>query len=126
MSGDQVGKIYYRIMIAYIVWSLIMQTVFLYFSDARDGTDCGDTNNLGLGLTAILVLMNNHRFLPKEIRPGWIHSLGVAGCAVFYLGMTALVFARTPEVLWFFALFGVWVLIWWCFLKKKPTLNNEV
>ena len=127
MSGDQVGKIYYRIMIAYIVWSLIMQTVFLYFSDAKGMVlTVANTNNLGLGLTAILVLMNNHRFLPKEIRPGWIHSLGVAGCAVFYLGMTALVFARTPEVLWFFALFGVWVLIWWCFLKKKPTLNNEV
>ena len=76
MSGDQVGKIYYRIMIAYIVWSLIMQTVFLYFSDAKGMVlTVANTNNLGLGLTAILVLMNNHRFLPKEIRPGWIHSL---------------------------------------------------
>lgn len=128
MKADQVGKIYYRIMVAYIAWSLIMQTVFLYFSDAKGMVlTVANTGNLVLGLTALLILVNNHRFLPKEIRPGWIHSSGLACCAIFYLGMTILVFARAPEVLWFFALFGVWVLIWWCFLRQKrtPAMNVD-
>ena len=122
MKSDQVGKIYYRIMVAYIVWSLIMQTIFLYYSDAKGMVlTVANTNNLGLGLTAVLVLLNNHRFLPKELRPGLFHSLGVIGCAVFYLGMTALVFAQKPEVLWFFALFAVWGGIWFCFIRKQKS-----
>tara|TARA_B100000945_G_C20416726_1_gene615556 strand:- start:1272 stop:3128 length:1857 start_codon:yes stop_codon:yes gene_type:complete len=126
MKSDQVGKIYYRIMVAYIIWSLIMQTVFLYYSDAKGMVlTVANTNNLGLGLTAVLVLLNNHRFLPKELRPGWIHSLGVFGCAVFYLGMTTLVFAQTPEVLWFFALFAVWGLIWYCFIRKQQSQMRD-
>ncbi|MEC9096449.1 MAG: Nramp family divalent metal transporter, partial [Planctomycetota bacterium] len=122
MKADQVGKIYYRIMVAYIIWSLIMQTVFLYYSDAKGMVlTVANTNNLGLGLTAVLVLLNNHRFLPKELRPGWIHSLGVFGCAVFYLGMTALVLAQKPEVLWFFALFAIWGVIWFFFIRAQKT-----
>lgn len=128
MKSDQVGKIYYRIMVAYIIWSLIMQTVFLYYSDAKGMVlTVANTNNLGLGLTAVLVLLNNHRFLPKQLRPGWIHSLGVFGCAVFYLGMTALVFAQKPEVLWFFALFAIWGVIWFCFIRNQQSqMSNEM
>lgn len=128
MKSDQVGKIYYRIMVAYIIWSLIMQTVFLYYSDAKGMVlTVANTNNLGLGLTAVLVLLNNHRFLPKQLRPGWIHSLGVFGCAVFYLGMTVLVFAQKPEVLWFFALFAIWGVIWFCFIRNQQSqTTNEM
>ena len=126
MKSDQVGKIYYRIMVAYIIWSLIMQTVFLYYSDAKGMVlTVANTNNLGLGLTAVLVLWNNHRFLPKQLRPGWIHSLGVFGCAVFYLGMTALVFAQKPEVLWFFALFAIWGVIWFCFIRNQQFQTSK-
>ena len=49
-------------------------------------------NNLGLGVTAFLVLRNNLVYLPKQLRPNWIHCAGVLGCGVFYLGMAALVF----------------------------------
>ena len=128
MKSDQVGKIYYRIMVAYIIWSLMMQTVFLYYSDAKGMVlTVANTNNLGLGLTAVLVLLNNHRFLPKQLRPGWIHSLGVFGCAVFYLGMTVLVFAQKPEVLWFFALFAIWGVIWFCFIRNQQSqTTNEM
>lgn len=126
MKSDQVGKIYYRIMVAYIIWSLIMQTVFLYYSDAKGMVlTVANTNNLGLGLTAVLVLLNNHRFLPKQLRPGWIHSLGVFGCAVFYLGMTVLVFAQKPEVLWFFALFAIWGVIWFCFIRNQQFQTSK-
>jgi len=126
MKSDQVGKIYYRIMVAYIIWSLIMQTVFLYYSDAKGMVlTVANTNNLGLGLTAVLVLLNNHRFLPKQLRPGWIHSLGVFGCAVFYLGMTVLIFAQKPEVLWFFALFAIWGVIWFCFIRNQQFQTSK-
>ena len=126
MKSDQVGKIYYRIMVAYIIWSLMMQTVFLYYSDAKGMVlTVANTNNLGLGLTAVLVLLNNHRFLPQQLRPGWIHSLGVFGCAVFYLGMTVLVFAQKPEVLWFFALFAIWGVIWFCFIRNQQFQTSK-
>ncbi|MEC9093095.1 MAG: Nramp family divalent metal transporter [Planctomycetota bacterium] len=119
MAGKEVGRIYYRIMALYVVWSLVMQTVFLYFSDAKGMVlTVANTNNLSLGLTAILILYNNHKFLPKEIRPRLIHTLGMIGCATFYLGMTLLVFAQKPEVFWFFGLFACWILIWWLFVRN--------
>ena len=49
-------------------------------------------NNVGLGFTAFFILRNNIKYLPKEIRPGWIHRIGTVGCGIFYLGMAALVF----------------------------------
>ena len=126
MRSDQVGKIYYRIMAVYIVWSLMMQTVFLYFSDAKGMVlTVANTNNMALGLTAILVLVNNHRFLPKPLRPRWYNTLGMLGCAGFYLGMTVLVFAQKPEVFWFFALFAAWSIVWFLMFRKPPTSQPD-
>jgi hypothetical protein len=120
MKPDQVGRIYYRIMIVYIGWSLVMQTVFLRFSDAKGMVlTVANTNNLAIGLTAILVLINNHRFLPRELRPRWYNTVGMSFCAIFYLSMTVLVFAQRPEVFWFFGLFVVWVFVWWLLIKRK-------
>ena len=127
MSSHQVGKIYYRIMAVYIIWSLIMQTFFLYFSDAKGMVlTVANTNNMALGLTAILVLINNHRFLPKALRPRWYNTVGMVGCASFYLGMTILVFAQKPEVFWFFALFAAWSIIWFIMFRKPPHSQTEV
>jgi hypothetical protein len=120
MAPDQVGKIYYRIMAGYIVWSLIMQTVFLRYSDARGMVlTVANTNNLAIGLTAILVLVNNCRFLPRQLRPRWFNVVGMTCCAVFYLGMTILVFAQKPAVFWFFGLFGIWIGIWWFVFREQ-------
>ena len=120
MKSDQVGKIYYRIMIVYIIWSLVMQTVFLRYSDAKTMVlTVANTNNLAIGLTAILVLINNRRFLPPELRPRWYNTAGMIFCAVFYLGMTVLVFAQKPQVFWFFGLFVIWIVTWWLIFKRK-------
>ncbi len=51
-------------------------------------------NNLALGLTAFVVLDNNLRFLPKELRPGWAARLGMSFCGIFYLGLALLVFVE--------------------------------
>jgi tellurite resistance protein TehA-like permease len=97
-----------------------MQTVFLRFSDAKGMVlTVANTNNLAIGLTAILVLINNHRFLPRELRPRWYNTVGMSFCAIFYLSMTVLVFAQRPEVFWFFGLFVVWVFVWWLLIKRK-------
>lgn len=126
MHSNEVSKIYYGIMIVYIVWSLVMQTVFLKYSNARGMVlTVANTNNLALGLTAIMVLVNNLRFLPPAIRPRWWHTCGMIACAVFYLGMTVLVCWMTPASLWFFALFGVWMVVWLVFAglrRTKPSL----
>jgi hypothetical protein len=49
-------------------------------------------NNLAIGVTSLQLLYINHRLLPREIKPRWYHSAGLILCAVFYLGLTALVF----------------------------------
>ena len=49
-------------------------------------------NNVAIGVTAVHLLWINARLLPAELRPRWFNRLGVAGCAVFYLGMALLVF----------------------------------
>ena len=49
-------------------------------------------NNVALGGTAFVVLYVNRRFLPPPLRPGWLPSLGLVACGVFYLGLAALVF----------------------------------
>jgi hypothetical protein len=57
-------------------------------------------NNLAIGATAVHLLWINCRLLPRELRPRWYHRLGVAGCAVFYLGLALLVFLnkQLPEL----------------------------
>lgn len=91
MDPHQVKYIYYAILSAYVLWSLLC--AYLFSSVPKLMTDfIANFNNLALGITAFQLLWINHRLLPQPLRPRWYHTLGVLGCGVFYLGLAALVF----------------------------------
>ncbi len=92
MQPHQVKFIYYAILGSYVMWSLVCA---YFFSNApKLMTDfIANFNNLAIGLTSFQLLWLNHSLLPRELRPKWYQSVGVAGCGVFYLGLAGLVFA---------------------------------
>lgn len=92
MRPHQVKWIYYTILFSYVLWSLAC--AYFFSAIPRLMTDfIANFNNLALGVTSLQLLWINHRLLPRELRPRWYHSAGVAGCSVFYLGLAWLVFA---------------------------------
>lgn len=91
MQPHQVKTIYYSILGAYVVWSLIC--AWLFSAIPRLMTDfIANFNNLAIGVTSFQLLWLNHRLLPRQLRPRWYNSLGVACCGVFYVGLATLVF----------------------------------
>ena len=94
MTPDKAKYIYYTILAFYVVWSFVAATIFLLFGDAPKVMVLviANLNNIALGLTAFIILWNNHKLLPKELRPRWYNNVGVIGCGVFYLGLSLLVF----------------------------------
>jgi hypothetical protein len=96
MSGNQVRKVYYTILGLYVLWSLICAYLFSTYGTPKLMTIViANLNNLAIGATAVHLLWINCRLLPVELRPRWYHRLGVAGCAVFYLGLALIVFLNT-------------------------------
>ena len=76
---------------SYVLWSFVC--AFLFSNAPRLMTDfIANCNNLALGVTSFQLLWINRTLLPPELRPRWYHQMGVLGCGVFYLGLTALVF----------------------------------
>jgi hypothetical protein len=117
MDSSQVGRIYYRIMVVYLAWQFLMCTFFLYFSNARGMVlVVANANNIGLGTTALLLLYTNLRLLPPALRPRWINIIGLSMCAVFYLGLAALVTIQKPISLCYFGFFVIWGVLWWIFI----------
>jgi len=79
--------------VIYVFWSFLCAWYFTRFESPKVMVlVIANLNNIGLGITAFLLLRNNLAYLPKAIRPGWIHCIGIFMCGVFYLGMAALVF----------------------------------
>ncbi len=100
--SDQAKWIYYSILGFYVLWSLVCAYLFSTYGTPKLMTIViANLNNLAIGLTAIQLLWINHTLLPREIKPRWYHSLGVASCAAFYLGLAVLVFLEKqwPEIL---------------------------
>ena len=95
MQPHQVGRIYYTILVIYVSWSFICAWYFTKYESPKVMVlVIANLNNIGLGLTAFLVLRNNLVYLPRQLRPGWIHRIGIIGCGVFYLGLALLVFSQ--------------------------------
>lgn len=99
MQPHQVKHIYYTILGAYVLWSFLF--AFL-FSNApqRMTAFIANFNNVAIGVTSFQLLWINHKLLPRELRPRWYHSLGVAGCGIFYLGIAMLVFVYKIWPMW--------------------------
>jgi hypothetical protein len=105
MQPHQVKRIYYSIFAFYVFWSFMCAWLFLQFGQPKLMVlVIANFNNLALGITAVLILWTNLRFVPKQLRPGWINIIGVACCAIFYLGLAGLVFAekQLPGLIEFF------------------------
>ena len=93
MQPHQVGSIYYTILAVYVTWTFLCAWYFTRYESPKVMVlVIANLNNVGLGFTAFFVLRNNLVYLPPEVRPGWMHRIGVLGCGVFYLGMAGLVF----------------------------------
>jgi hypothetical protein len=91
LQPHQVKWIYTSILAAYVLWSF----VFTYLFSARPKVMTefiANCNNLAIGVTSFQLLWINHRLLPRELRPRWYHTTGVACCGLFYVGLAALVF----------------------------------
>jgi hypothetical protein len=99
MRPDQVKYIYYLILGSYVGWSFVF--AWFFSSAPKLMTDfIANFNNLAIGLTSFQLLWINHRLLPRELRPRWHQSIGVASCGIFYLGLTALVFVYKILPMW--------------------------
>ena len=95
MQPHQVGRIYYTILAIYVTWTFVCAWYFTKYESPKTMVlVIANLNNVGLGLTAFLVLRNNLTYLPRQLRPGWIHRVGIIGCGVFYLGLALLVFSQ--------------------------------
>ncbi len=96
LKPSQVSRVYYTILVLYVVLSFVMITVFLRYGESDVAkqmvTVIANLNNVALGATAFHVLWINTRFLPRELRPRWYQRAGLVACGVFYLGLSALVF----------------------------------
>jgi hypothetical protein len=97
----QVKWIYYAILGSYVLWSFVCAYLFsTYGTPKLMSVVIANLNNVAIGITALQLLWINHTLLPREIKPRWYHSLGVAACAAFYLGLASLVFfeKQWPEI----------------------------
>ncbi len=89
----QVKWVYYTILAVYVAWSLFWTFVFSTWGTPKLMTIViANLNNLAIGVTSLQLLWINHRLLPSAIRPSWYHSAGLLLCALFYLGLSLLVF----------------------------------
>lgn len=92
-AGNEVKRIYYIILGAYVLWSAVAAYLFSKYGTPKLMTIViANLNNLALGLTAIHLWWINRTLLPRPLRPGLLSQLGVLLCAAFYLGMAVLVF----------------------------------
>ena len=89
LKGNQVKDIYYGIMSVYLVWGLVMLTLFDPLDLAKVGAVIG---TIALGSTSRLAVYANRTLLLKEARPSWFLQLGVVCCGSFFLSLSVVVF----------------------------------
>ncbi|MGD9723950.1 MAG: Nramp family divalent metal transporter [Pirellulales bacterium] len=91
MPGHRVRVIYYSILTIYCLWGLVALTLFDPLQIAKIS---GVLMNVALGWTAIHAVYVNRTMLPHELRsPLWM-QIGSIACGIFFLGISAIVFAN--------------------------------
>ncbi len=88
LKGNRVKWVYYGILAVYGVWGLIALRLTpnpLFLAIAS-----GVAMNFALGFSALHTLYVLTRLLPAPLRPGWVMRAGLLGCAVFYIGISAI------------------------------------
>ena len=59
----------------------------------------GTLRNIGLGTTSLHALYINRKLLPEPLRPPWDMQLGLVGCFLFFLGISAIAFEQRLSAL---------------------------
>jgi hypothetical protein len=90
LEGHKAKYVYYTILMLYMVWGLV--TVRLTPNPLVLAIASGVMMNFALGFSAVHTLIVNLKLLPAQLRPGWVQCAGLAGCAVFYVGISAIAF----------------------------------
>jgi hypothetical protein len=88
LEGNQVKFIYYGILAAYCAWGTV--ALRLTPNPLVLAILTGVLWNFVLGFSALHTLYVVLTLMPAPLRPGWLLRLGLAGCAVFYLGITGI------------------------------------
>ncbi len=95
MGENRIKRVYYGLLFFYVAWTYACAWLFnTYGSPKLMALVIANMGNVALGATAFVVLHVNRRFLPPPLRPGWLATLGISACGVFYLGLAALVFVE--------------------------------
>lgn len=93
-KANQVKYIYYSLVAIYFAWCLASLYLFGVYGTPRLMTlVIANLGNLALGITSFHILWINCRWLPREIRPGWIQRCGLAACGAAYLFIAGIVAA---------------------------------
>lgn len=94
LADHAVKYVYYAILGTYVLWTLVAAWLFSTYGTPKLMTlVIANLNNLAIGATSFHILWINCTLLPPALRPRWYHRIGLFLCGVFYLGMSALVFA---------------------------------
>jgi len=97
LPGNQVKYVYYAILVVYGLWGML--ALRLTPNPLVLAVASGVMMNFALAFSALHALYVDMRLLPPPLRPGWSLRLGLAACAAFYFGISALAFRQQwPKV----------------------------
>ncbi len=92
LEGNKVKYVYYSILVIYGIWGLV--ALHLTPNPLILAIASGVMMNFALAVSALHTLYVHHVLLPPELRPGWAMRLGLAACALFYAGISAIAFRQ--------------------------------
>jgi len=87
LEGNQVKYVYYTLLAVYLLWGL--NALRLTPNPLVLAIASGVLWNFALGFSALHVLWVTRRLMPAGARPNWFQSAGLAACAVFFMGISA-------------------------------------
>lgn len=92
VDEHHVNYVYYAILSVYLLWGLA--ALHVTPNPIVLAIASGVMWNFALGFTAIHTLAVVRTLLPAPLRPGLLECLGLAACAVFYIGISAIALAQ--------------------------------
>jgi hypothetical protein len=92
LGGHQVKYVYYTLLGAYLLLGLV--ALRLAPNPQVLAKAAGVMVNFGLGFSALHVLHVNMTLLPERLRPPWPMRAGLAGCALFFVGISCIAFSK--------------------------------
>lgn len=88
LDGNRVKYVYYTLLTVYLFWGL--NALRLTPNPLVLAITSGVLWNFALGFSSLHVLWVTRRLMPAGTRPNWFQSAGLAACAVFFMGISAI------------------------------------